>query len=220
MKQGAKESLRSYFCRFIHVKRQSIGLNDDLIIDAAKQSLRPGPLQRKLTRSRPESISELMRKLEQDARAKDDELRGAQGEEEAGSGDPRCQRPEACPFDHRPEKVRDCEDWRGRRDPPGCPLREVQHVEPSRPRSDDREDCKRGHPDEPRREKDYRNAKSRQENTSHRDNPRPYCIIHEHSGGHNTRDCPSIDDCKEKSRSEGGPSEWHVHHAAPVLWPA
>lgn len=92
-------------------------------------------------------------------------------------------------------------------------------MESSRPCSDDREDRKRGSPDKPRRDQDYRNRKAKRENASCRDNPRPYCIIHEHHGSHNTRDCPTIDDCMEKSQTKATPSERPVLHAAPVLWP-
>lgn len=109
IKHRAMESLRSNIRRFVHIRCQAVGLSDDSIINAAKQGLRPSPLRRKLTRTRPESVLELMWKLEQYARAEDDELRGAQ--EEVGSGDPGHQKPEACPSDHRPERGRDREDW-------------------------------------------------------------------------------------------------------------
>lgn len=53
VKKGAKESLRSYVRRFIHVKCHAVDLSDDSIIDAAKQGLRPELLRKKLTRSLP-----------------------------------------------------------------------------------------------------------------------------------------------------------------------
>lgn len=53
----------------------------------AEQGLLHGPLWRKLTRSLPESISKLIRKLEQYVRAEDDELQGAPEEEGRGTGD-------------------------------------------------------------------------------------------------------------------------------------
>lgn len=92
-------------------------------------------------------------------------------------------------------------------------------MEPSRPRPEERVDCKRSRTDEPQREQDYRNSKPRQENTSRRDNPRPYCMFHEHRGGHNTRECPTINAYKEASRSAGTPCKRPVLHAAPAIWP-
>lgn len=130
IKHRAMESLRSNIRRFVHIRCQAVGLSDDSIINAAKQGLRPSPLRRKLTRTRPESVLELMWKLEQYARAEDDELRGAQ--EEVGSGDPGHQKPEARPSDHRPERGRDREDWTPP-PPPGRPPRRCRMWSPPVP---------------------------------------------------------------------------------------
>lgn len=45
--QGANETLWSNVQRFVHIKCQTIGLIEDSVIDAAKEGLLHGPLQRK-----------------------------------------------------------------------------------------------------------------------------------------------------------------------------
>lgn len=88
---------------FVHVKCQAIGVNEDSVIDAAKEGLLHGLLRRKLTRHCPGSISELMRKLKEYARAEDDELRGVRGRK---AGQPKTQRKktESCLQDPRSER--------------------------------------------------------------------------------------------------------------------
>lgn len=83
MKQGASKILTSYVKRFVHVKCQASGPNEETILkacwsSATKEELHHGSLWSKLSCSRPQSMLELMRKLEKYAQAEDDELREAQ----------------------------------------------------------------------------------------------------------------------------------------------
>lgn len=73
--------LWSYVRRFVDVKCQAVDLNEDSVIDTSKEGLLHGSLWRKLARHCSGSISELMRKLEEYARAEVDELRRAQAKE-------------------------------------------------------------------------------------------------------------------------------------------
>lgn len=105
MRQGPKDSLRSYVRHFIHVKCQASGLSEQSIIDAAKDRLRPGPLWSRMSRKPFTNVKDLLQNMEEYAREEDDDVRSAGRE----GGKERS--------DRTSKGDRECRDWgRGRED--------------------------------------------------------------------------------------------------------
>ena len=77
LKQAPGESLRSFFRKFAEVKCQVKGVNETTIINTATFGLRKGPLSERLARKPVRMVTELFDKMEEYARAEEDNTRRA-----------------------------------------------------------------------------------------------------------------------------------------------
>lgn len=135
VKQGKTETLRSFMKRFVHVKCQASGLSERTIIDAAQEGLQPGSLRSRLSRRPPQNVSELMKKMEEYARAEDDELREAQWK---GNPEASQRKAERRSRESYPERPKERDDRKRGRDHHRRSHREILSVEEGRRREDPR----------------------------------------------------------------------------------